>query len=144
MSNRLTVVDLQEMISKSKFHQLFQPEVLEVDYDAYRLAIKYTMSDHLERQPETHQWHGGAIASIIDTTGCYCLALLALDTLPTENFQTDYLRPAINTDLVAEAKIRKAGRTIAVVDVEITSDARKLIAVGRARYAISEPLPHQI
>ncbi|MCP4047377.1 MAG: PaaI family thioesterase [Gammaproteobacteria bacterium] len=135
MSKQLTVEDFQEMISKSRFHQLFQPQVLSVNYDELRLVIKMKMSDALERQPGTNQWHGGAISAVVDTVGCYGLAMLAVEPLPTINFRTDYLRPAINTDITAMARIRTSGKSIAVVDVDIDNDKGQLIAVGRACYS---------
>ena len=139
MSTQLTVADMQEMIGRSRFHQLFRPEVLEVDYDQLRLTIKMTMSPELERQPDTSQWHGGAVSAIIDTVGCYGLAMIAHEPLPTINFRTDYLRPAMNTDLTVVAQIRRAGRTVGVVDVDVTDDAGRLIALGRACYSVYAP-----
>lgn len=137
MTNQLDVAAVQEMIGRSKFHQLFQPQVVAVDNDAAELTIQYAMSDALERQPDTDQWHGGAISAIIDTTGCYALALVAGEPLPTINFRTDYLRPAINTNLKALGKIRKAGRRVGVVDVDVFDDQSRLVAVGRASYAFN-------
>lgn len=97
------------------------------------------LSDDLERQPGTKQWHGGAISSIVDTVGCYGLMLLTHEPLPTINFRTDYLRPAFETDLTAVASIRRSGRTISVVDVDISSDSGKLIALGRGCYSHYAP-----
>jgi uncharacterized protein (TIGR00369 family) len=135
MINQLTVEDIQEMICRSHFHQLFQPQVLSVNYDELQLVIKMKMCDALERQPGTNQWHGGAISAVVDTVGCYGLVMLAVKPLPTINFRTDYLRPAVNTDLTATARIRKSGQSIAVVDVDIENDKGQLIAVGRACYS---------
>ncbi len=140
MRNQLTVADMQEMIGRSRFHQLFRPEVVHVDNDKLELAIKYAMCDEFERQPGTNQWHGGTISAIVDTTGCYGLAMLSGEPLPTINFHTDYLRPAIGTDLTAVAQVRKAGRTVGVVDVDVTDDDGRLIALGRASYSIQKPL----
>lgn len=128
------------MIGRSKFHQLFRPEVLRVDYDNLALTIKMSMSSELERQPGTNQWHGGAISAVIDTVGCYALAMLSIEPQPTINFRTDYLRPAIGTDLRVVAQVRKAGRTVGVVDVDVTDDAGRLVALGRASYAVQVPL----
>lgn len=139
MSTQFTVADMQEMIGRSRFHQLFKPKVLEVDYDELRLTIKMTMSVELERQPETNQWHGGAVSAIIDTVGCYALAMLTNEPLPTIDFRTDYLRPAMNTDLMVAAQIRKAGHTVGVVDVDVSDDAGRLIALGRASYSVYAP-----
>ena len=135
MADQPTKADMQEMIGRSLFHQLFQPEVLEVDNENLKLTVKMKMSETLERQPGTQQWHGGAISAAVDTVGCYGLALLAGEPLPTINFRTDYLRPALATDLTVIAAVRKAGRKIAVVDVDVNDDSGRLVAVGRACYS---------
>lgn len=140
MGTHLSVAEMQALIDQSQFHQLFRPEVLEVDYSQLQLTIRMKMSEKLERQPGTDQWHGGAVAAVIDTVGCYGLAMLAHEPLPTIDFRTDYLRPAENTDLTATAQVRKAGRTVGVVDVDVIDDRGKLIAVGRACFSISKPL----
>jgi uncharacterized protein (TIGR00369 family) len=67
--------------------------------------------------------------------------MLAGEPLPTINLNADYLRPAIDTDLISVATIRKAGRTTSVVDVEVSNEEERLIAIGRACYSIKAPLP---
>lgn len=136
MNKTLNVDDLQDMLCRSQFHQLFGPTVLEIDQLQLTLKIKVQQSDALERQPGTDQWHGGAISALVDIAGCYALTLLGHEPLPTINFRTDYLRPAIKTNLVASAMVRKAGRSIGVVDIDINNDEGKLVAVGRGTYSM--------
>ena len=136
MNRELSVAELQAMLDPSRFHQLFRPQVVSIDYETLKLTIEMTMRDEFERQPGTGQWHGGTISAIIDTVGCYTLALLANEPLPTINFRTDYLRPAIDTNLQATGWIRQAGRRVGVVDVDVLDDTNRLIALGRASYAI--------
>ena len=127
---------MQTLINPSPFHQLLQPEVIEVDPDSLTLKIKVPMRAEVERQPGTGQWHGGAISAIVDIAGCYALALVAGEPLPTINFRTDYLRPGVETDLTATAYVRRAGRKVGVVDVDVTDKVDRLVAVGRASYSI--------
>jgi uncharacterized protein (TIGR00369 family) len=54
--------------------------------------------------------------------------------VPTVNLRVDYLRPAAGQEMVATAIIRKAGRTVSVVDVEVMAGG-KLVAIGRADLA---------
>ena len=137
MTYQQTAALLQEHLDRSRFHQLFKPEVIRLDTELMTLAVKVKQNTTLERQPDTGQWHGGAIAALVDIVGCYVLTIITPEPLPTMNFRTDFLRPAIGTDLVAEARIRQAGRTVGVVDVDINSENRKLIAVGRGTYSMS-------
>ena len=55
--------------------------------------------------------------------------------VPTINFRTDYLRPAGGDHLTATAGVRQAGRSIAVVDIDVHDENGKLIAVGRGTYS---------
>lgn len=137
MTQASATSELQAMLIRSPFHQLFDPVVIEVDPELLSLSIKARHSAMLERQPGTDQWHGGAIAALVDIVGCYALTLTGAEPLPTVNFRTDYLRPAIDTDLLAQAVVRKAGRSIGVVDVDINNDAGKLVAVGRGTYSMT-------
>jgi uncharacterized protein (TIGR00369 family) len=102
-----------------------------VDLEAQSLVIRMAMRPELERLPESRQFHGGPIAALIDTAGDYAMALAVGGGVPTIDFRTDYLRPAIDTDQIATARVRRAGRTIGVVDVEVHDQAGRLEAVGR-------------
>ncbi|MEX3007695.1 PaaI family thioesterase [Hoeflea sp. TYP-13] len=139
MSNQLTVSDIQERISRSLYHQLFRPQVLEVDNERQSLVLKVHWRPEFERQPDTNQWHGGVIASLVDIAGCYALMLVAAGPMLTLNFSTDFLRLAGASDLTATAKVRRSGRTAGFVDVDICDDDGTLVAVGRACYAIRPP-----
>lgn len=140
MSDQLSVADMQALIEQSKFHQLFRPMVVDIDHDNLVLIVKVAMDTALERQPGTDQWHGGAVAAIIDTIGCYALTLLDGELIPTINFRTDYLRPATATDLTIIARVRRAGRMVGVVDVDVEDDAKRLVALGRASYSMAASL----
>ncbi len=139
MNNQLTVEDIQHRISQSLFHQMFQPEVLEIDNEKLQLIVKVSMCDEFERQPNTNQWHGGILASLVDIAGCYALMLIASGPMLTLNFSTDFLRLAASEYLIASARVKRAGRTVGFVDVEIHDAADELVAVGRACYAIRAP-----
>jgi uncharacterized protein (TIGR00369 family) len=48
----------------------------------------------------------------------------------------DYLRPALGR-LVATGTARRAGRTIGVVDIDVTDEQNRLVAIGRGSYAMT-------
>ena len=99
------------------------------------LVIRAAMRPEFERGRGSGQWHGGPIAAIIDTVGDYALVMLLGPPLPTVNFRVDYLRPAIDTALVVTATVRRSGRLVGVVDIDVTNEAGQLLAIGRATYA---------
>ena len=54
--------------------------------------------------------------------------------VPTMNLRVDYLRPAVGAFLEGVAVVRKTGKSSAVIDIDIFSVDRKLVAIGRGTY----------
>jgi uncharacterized protein (TIGR00369 family) len=126
---------LQELINASPFGEFSGYRVVEASLEEKRLVLVMPLRPEFERLPDSGQIHGGPIAALIDSAGCYALVMILGSGIPTISFSTEYLRPAINTSLTATATIRKQGRLVGVVDVEVTSDDGKLIALGRGTYS---------
>ena len=55
--------------------------------------------------------------------------------VPTMNLRIDYLRPALDGDLVATAIVRRSGRTVAVCDIDLHDSQGRLVAVGRGTWS---------
>ncbi len=125
---------LQSFMDASPFIQECGMRVVEADKDKQFLKIDMPLTSRLERAAGSKQFHGGAIASLIDTAGTFALVMLAGKAVPTINFRTDFLRPAIDTTLRAEAQVRKVGRTVGVVDIDVTDQDGRLLAVGRGTF----------
>ncbi|MBV9736296.1 MAG: PaaI family thioesterase [Acidisphaera sp.] len=126
---------LQERLGFSTFIAFMGLEVLSADPAREEVVMRLAMRPEFERGRGSGQWHGGPIAAVIDTVGDYALVMLLGRPLPTINFRVDYLRPAVNTALTATARVRRNGRTVGVVDVDVANDAGALVAIGRASYA---------
>lgn len=101
-------------------------EVVEVGegYAKLRLGFK----DHL-----THPFgylHGGAIASLADSTGINAvLTLLREDEKPlTIEMKINYFLPVKDTAVYAEGRVVHKGKKIAVADVDVRSAGGKLVA----------------
>ena len=104
-------------------------EALDVTEGTLVMVMPYAQS--LGRAAEGRQFHGGAIAALIDTAGTLVVAAQTQTAIPTIEFRVDFLRPAIDTDLTAKSRIRRAGKTVVVVDVEVENDNGVQIALGR-------------
>ena len=127
--------ELQQKLAHSAFIDFLQLRVLTADPGKQQVVMRAEMRPEFERGRGTGQWHGGPIAAIIDTVGDYALVMLLGRPLPTVNFRVDYLRPAIDTALVITATVRRSGKLVGVVDVDVANEAGQLVAVGRATYA---------
>ncbi|MBO0736058.1 MAG: PaaI family thioesterase [Alphaproteobacteria bacterium] len=130
--------ELQQRLAHSAFIDFLNLTVVGTDPEKQEVVMRAPMRPEFERGRGTGQWHGGPIAAIIDTVGDYALVMLLGRPLPTVNFRVDYLRPAINTDLVVTARVRRSGRLVGVVDIDVMNDVGQFIALGRATYAIAE------
>jgi len=58
--------------------------------------------------------------------------------LPSINFRVDYLRPAVDTALVSVARVRRAGKSVGVADVDVFDEKGTLLAIGRGTYSTLE------
>ena len=47
----------------------------------------------------------------------------------------DYLKPAVGEALTAVARVRRTGRTVTVVDIDVMNEQDQLVAMGRGTYA---------
>jgi uncharacterized protein (TIGR00369 family) len=126
--------ELQAFMDASPFIRSSQIRITETHPDRESLTMVMPLKPEFERAPNSGQFHGGPIAALIDTAGCFALVMVLDHGVPTVNFRTDYLRPAINTSLRAVATVRRVGRTVGVVDVDVFDDTDKLIAVGRGTF----------
>jgi uncharacterized protein (TIGR00369 family) len=127
--------ELQQRLGHSAFIDFLNLTVLSADPEKEEVVMRAAMRPEFERGRGTGQWHGGPIAAIIDTVGDYALVMLLGRPLPTVNFRVDYLRPAIDTALIVTAKVRRSGRLVGVVDIDVANETGQLVAIGRATYA---------
>ena len=131
----LSSAELQERLAHSAFIDFMGLIVVSADPAKQEVVMRAPMRPEFERGRDSGQWHGGPIAAAIDTVGDLALVMLLGRPLPTINFRVDYLRPAINTDLMVTARVRRSGRSVGVVDVDVTDQTGLLLAIGRATYA---------
>lgn len=112
-------------------------EDLSEGYAKLRLHFK------AENTTAANALHGGAIASLIDTTGAMAAWTTAEIATPkyfgsTVGVNVNYLSGAIGEDILAEGHILKRGKEIIYSDVRVTNESGKLLAQGTVTYRIVE------
>ncbi len=130
----VTVEQLQGFLDYAPFHEFLKMRVESIDREAQRLCLRLPFRREYQRMPDPPQIHGGPIASLIDIAGTYVMWAVLGKGVPTINLRIDYLRPVVDSALRATASVRRAGRTIAVVDIDVHDDKDRLVAVGRGSY----------
>lgn len=136
---RMSPAEIQARFERSPFISFLGLKIIALDVEAGWIKIRMPMRPEFERQAEANQIHGGAISALIDTAGDYALIMSEGRGIPTINFRTDYLAPAEGGDLIAHAIIRRKGRAISVVDIDIYDTKDNLIAIGRGTYSTRPP-----
>ncbi|MEM6681402.1 MAG: PaaI family thioesterase [Pseudomonadota bacterium] len=127
---------IQKFLDESPFIKLLEMTLVSLDTQAGMLTLKMPLTDKIERMAGSRQMHGGALASLIDTAGCFALVMDQMTAVPTINFRVDYLRPAIGGAVLADAVVRRTGRTVGVVDVDVTAENGALLALGRGVFGV--------
>ena len=108
--------------------------------DGYaKLAMRYQD----ENSTMAKALHGGAISSLIDTTGAMAAWTTAEIATPkyfgsTVGINVNYLSGAIGEDIFAEGRVLKRGKEIIYSDVRVRNESGKLLAQGTVVYRIIE------
>jgi uncharacterized protein (TIGR00369 family) len=101
---------LAELLATTPIHRFLGFQIVRFDKAAGTLSISCPTSGGAERSDGAGQAHGGAIATLIDTTATFAACVAAGRSVPTMNLHVDYLRPAAGPEMTATATIRKQGR----------------------------------
>jgi uncharacterized protein (TIGR00369 family) len=134
----LTADEIQKMLDVSPFNKFLGLTVTSADPEKQEVTMRSPMRDEFERRPGSKQWHGGVIASVIDTVGDFAVGMMVGRGLPTVNFRVDYLKPAVDTALIAVSRVRRAGKSVGVADVDVFDEKGALLAIGRGTYSTLE------
>ncbi len=125
---------MQAFLDAVPFARSCGMRVVAADRDAQTLALEMPFADHLGNAETTRQFHGGAIANLIDTAATFAAALATGGTPATVDLRTDFVRPAVDTTITGEAVARRVGRNVTVVDVTVTTPDGTVVALGRGSF----------
>ncbi len=129
------LVKLQSLLESSPLHRLFGLRIIASDLDAQCVTVRMPFGPAAARDDSNAQFHGGAIASLIDVAGDFALIALLGYGVPTINFRVDYLRAAKPPHLTAVARVQRAGKSVGVVDINVEDASGSLVALGRGCYS---------
>jgi uncharacterized protein (TIGR00369 family) len=130
----LTLERFQQVLDEPPYQKFLGLRAVSFDGATGRVAIRLPFKTELCRSQTRPEIHGGVTAALIDVAGDYALAILVGGGVPTVDLRIDFLRMAVATDLTATATVVKKGRTLGVVNVEVTDGEGRLIAIGRGTY----------
>jgi len=132
------IARLQTNVDQPPFHAFLEPRVVDAAAEPGSATIRLPYKDAFRRRAEHPEHHGGVISAFIDLVGHAAVAARLGHGVPTINLRIDYLRMASGGDLTGIGRVVRAGRTIAVVDVEVADAGGRLVALGRATFSTRE------
>lgn len=133
VASPLTSAQLQVLLDKSPIANFLGLQVIESDCDAGVLVVRMPIRAEISRVG-SEQFHGGALATLIDVAGDFAVGMRLGGGVPTASLHIDYLRPAVGAWVQARAFVRRQGRSLATVDIEITLPDGTLAALGRGTF----------
>ncbi|RDV01992.1 PaaI family thioesterase [Undibacter mobilis] len=126
---------LREQMEGPPFHHLLRPQAVDVDPEGGTITIRLQFRDELARAKSDRAFHGGVIASLIDLAGHAAVAVKIGRMAPTIDLRIDYMSRAEGEAITAHAKLLKAGRSVARVDIEVFDAQNRSVALGRGTYS---------
>lgn len=126
---------LTEEMDGPPFHHVLRPEPMDADAESGTVRIKLPFRHELARAKGDRAFHGGVIAALIDLAGHAAVAVKIGRMAPTIDLRIDYMRPAEGDALIAHAKLLKAGRSVARVDVDVRDENGRTVALGRGTFS---------
>lgn len=128
-----SVATLNAFMARAPFHRWLGCHVTAHDPASGAVHVVLPARPELRHSPEAETVHGGIVAALVDLAAHAALNAVTGIGMPTIDLRTDYLRPAL-PPLEAVATPRRIGRTLGVVDIEVSGRDGKLAALGRVVY----------
>ncbi len=123
-------------LKRPPFHSWLRPNAKSVDEERKEVEVTVAYRPELSHDAARRVFHGGIVATLVDIAGYAAVAIWQEAPTPTMALHVEFLRPAVGDELLARGILRRMGRSIARVDVEV-STAGALVALGRATYSTS-------
>ena len=135
-SEKLALGRLIAELARPPFHRWLKPTAISVNVERQEIEIGMVYRPELSHDSDRAIFHGGVVAALVDIAGYAAVAIWQDVATPTIALHVEYLRPAVAPELRARGMLRRMGRSVARVDIEISA-AASLVALGRATYSTS-------
>ena len=128
--------DARRFQSGNPYHALIGVELVERGEGAARIRLPVTEK---VRGGVAGSVHGGVISALVDIVTLSAVSRLVRadeQMAGTAELNVSFLRPSLGDAVYATGRVLKKGRTLAVIDVDITDADGRLVAKGRVSYAL--------
>jgi uncharacterized protein (TIGR00369 family) len=109
---------------------------MELSYDEQGCAI-FDMPYHPGFDHALNGIHGGVIATLLDNAGWFTAAALYDSWIATAEMQVRYLEPVAKAHLIAQGRIIRAGKRMAMTEMEVRTQDGRRVAVGSGTFVVT-------
>lgn len=128
---------LDGLIRNPPFHKWLG--VTAVDVGPGHAVLRIPPNPEFVGNPFIPAVHGGIVAALIDLAGGAAVFVDLRFPTPTIDMRVDYIRPAYaGKALLADARVKSLGKTVAFVDIEVKDEDGRLVATGRCLYSVKD------
>jgi uncharacterized protein (TIGR00369 family) len=113
-----TIAKVREFFARGiPFNNFLGMEV--VTFEAGLARVRIPFRSELVGDPFRPALHGGVVATLVDATGGAAVwsTLSLADRVSTIDIRVDYLRPGRLEEVIAEARVRRAGNRVGVAQI---------------------------
>ena len=125
-------MDVMEAFERMPFNDHLGIELLEAE-DGRAVGRLELAAEH-SSNPETLIAHGGVTYALADTVSGAAAVSVNRGVTPTVDMRIDYLAPATNGELLAEASLVRNGDGVATVEIEVTDGDGTAVATANGTY----------
>ncbi|HEY0941453.1 MAG TPA: PaaI family thioesterase [Steroidobacter sp.] len=133
----ISAQSVRALFLTSAFVQFLRFDVVAEDAQRGTVSLRLPFDHRYTIVSDLGHYHGGVIAAFVDIAASMCCVMATGTPTPTVDLRIDYLRSPRNVDLIADAKMWKAGRSIATADVVIRDADGITYALGRGAFSVS-------
>ena len=128
------IADLEAELAAPPFHRWLRPAFDSIEPDSGCVTVRIPARPEFARIAGEPGFHGAIVAGAVDIAAHAAITLKTRGPTPTVDLRVDYLRPSTGADLLARARIIRAGRSLGTVRVEVREPGGREIAAGMATF----------
>ena len=125
---------LETELAKPPFHRWLRPAIESVEAESDALTIRIPARPEFARIPGEPGFHGAIVAGAVDIAAHAAIVIRTRGPTPTVDLRVDYLRASTGADLLARARIVRAGRSLGTVRVDVFEPGGRAVAAGIATF----------
>ena len=131
-----SLAGLQAEIDRCPFHEFLGLQA--IYSDAGESIIRLPFHRRLGLAEDSHVFHGGVTAALVDIAAHAAVAIGIGGVAPTIDLRIDYLRTAQGEHLEALASVLRSGGSVACVDVAVRDPNKEIVVRGRGTYYVGK------